>query len=197
MILIERIRDFLWHYATTGLQKTQRRGRGLKLTEVGTAVVYGVYESPDQFRTFNAFAADLAQKGIKVYRFVYWPSAPKATAGNGDKAGTPPPPVATDESKRLFVITPQDLAFDRCPKALYRQRLAEATEQSFHLLLDTSERFHYVDAYMACLLPAQFKVAFVKELPLKQSPYDLTLKPTEGRGLRERLDLLLCYLDNF
>ena len=184
MILIERIRDFLWHHATTALQKTHRRGRGLKLTEVGTLVLYGVYESPDQFRTFNAFAADLAQKGIKVYRFVYWPSALEST-------------VATDESKRLFVITPQDLAFDRCPKAIFRQRLAESTEQSFHLLLDTSERFHYVDAYMACLLPAQFKVAFVKDIPLKQSPYDLTLKPTEGRNLRERLDLLLCYLDNF
>lgn len=182
MVLIERIRDFLWHYATTGLQRTQGRARGLKLTEVGTAVVYGVYESPDQFRTFNAFAADLERKGIKVYRFVYWPSAPKA---------------ATDESKRLFVITPQDLAFDRWPKALYRQRLAAATEPSFHLLLDTSERFHYVDAYMACLLPARFKVAFAKELPLKQSPYDLTLKPAEGQPLRGRLDLLLHYLDNF
>lgn len=195
MILIERIRDFLWHYATTGLQKTQRRARGMKLTEVGTAVVYGVYESPDQFRTFNAFAADLAQKGIKVYRFVYWPSAPKSE--NGGKPGMTPPPVATDESKRLFVIAPQDLSFDRCPKALYRQRLAQATEPSFHLLLDTSERFHYVDAYMACLLPAQFKVAFAKELPLKQSPYDLTLKPAEGQDLRGRLDLLLHYLDNF
>lgn len=184
MILVERIRDFLWHYATTDLQKAPRRTRGLKLTEVGTAVVYGVYESPDQFRTFNTFATELEAKGIKVYRFVYWPSAPEST-------------VATDEAKRLFVITPQDLAFDRCPKALYRQRLAEATEQSFHLLLDTSERFHYVDAYMACLLPAQFKVAFAKELPLKQSPYDLTLKPAEGQDLRGRLDLLLHYLDNF
>lgn len=184
MILIERIRDFLWHHATTALQKTHRRGRGLKLTEVETLVLYGVYESPDQFRTFNAFAADLAQKGIKVYRFVYWPSALEST-------------VATDESKRLFVITPQDLAFDRCPKAIFRQRLAESTEQSFHLLLDTSERFHYVDAYMACLLPAQFKVAFVKDMPLKQSPYDLTLKPADGQDLRGRLDLLLHYLENF
>ena len=184
MILIERIRDFLWHHATTALQKTHRRGRGLKLTEVETLVLYGVYESPDQFRTFNAFAADLAQKGIKVYRFVYWPSALEST-------------VATDESKRLFVITPQDLAFDRCPKAIFRQRLAESTEQSFHLLLDTSERFHYVDAYMACLLPAQFMVAFVKDMPLKQSPYDLTLKPADGQDLRGRLDLLLHYLENF
>ena len=184
MILIERIRDFLWRYATTDLQKAPRRSRGLKLTEAKTLVLYGVYETPDQFRTFNAFAAELERKGLKVYRFVYWPSALEAT-------------VATDEAKRLFVITPQDLAFDRCPKALYRQRLAEATEQSFHLLLDTSERFHYVDAYMACLLPAQFKVAFVKEMPLKQSPYDLMLKPTEGQDLRGRLDLLLHYLDNF
>ncbi|MDE7150226.1 MAG: hypothetical protein K2O01_07470, partial [Bacteroidales bacterium] len=158
-----------------------------------------IYESPEQFRTFNAFAADLAQRGIKVYRFIYWPTAgPQQTAdGAGSKTAALMPPVATDESQRLFVITPQDLAFNRCPKAVCRQHLAAATEKSFHLLFDTSERFHYLDAYMASLLPARFKIGFAKDMPLKQQPYDLTLKPAEGGDLRGRLDLLLCYLNVF
>lgn len=201
MALIERIRHGLWQHATVALLKEHRTGRGLKPNDIKTAVLYGLYESPDQFRTFNAFAAELAQKGIKVYRFVYWPtatSAPSVTAAPAG-AGQPAlsPPVATDEASRLFVITPQDLAFNRCPKVAFRQHLAAATEKSFHLLLDTSERFHYMDAYMASLLPAQLKIGFVKEMPLRQQPYDLTLKPAEGQGLRERLDLLLCYLNVF
>lgn len=199
MALIERIRNGLWQQATAALLKEQRIGRGLKLEEAETAVLYGMYESPDQFRTFNAFAAALAQKGIKVYRFVYWPAATATptTAKTTEKPAAVPPPVATDESSRLFVITPQDLAFNRCPKAAFRQHLAAATEKSFHLLLDTSERFHYIDAYMASLLPAQLKIGFAKEMPLRQQPYDLTLKPAEGKDLRERLDLLLCYLNVF
>lgn len=196
MALIERIRTMLWHHATTALLKEHRCGRGLKLNEAETAVLYGIYESPDQFRTFNAFAADLAQKGLRVYRFIYWPTAPQ-TAQTGEKTIAVPPPVASDESNRLFVITPQDLAFNRCPKAVYRQHLAAATEKSFHLLIDTSEQFHYMDAYMASLLPAQLKIGFAKEMPLRQQPYDLTLKPAENKNLRERLDLLLCYLNVF
>lgn len=201
MALIERIRHELWHHATTALLKEHRTGRGLKPNEIKTAVLYGLYESPDQFRTFNAFAAELAQKGIKVYRFVYWPTTTAASPATNAPAGSKPlplsPPVATDESSRLFVITPQDLAFNRCPKAAFRLHLASVTEKSFHLLLDTSERFHYMDAYMASLLPAQLKIGFVKEMPLRQQPYDLTLKPADGQGLRERLDLLLCYLNVF
>lgn len=161
MALIERIRTVLWHRATTILLKEHRKGRGLRLEDAETAVLYGMYESPDQFRTFNAFADDLARRGLKVYRFVYWPTAvPAADAKAGGKSAPAAPPVATDESRRLFVITPQDLAFNGCPKAVYRQRLAAATESSFHLLLDTSERFHYLDAYMASLLPARFKIGF-------------------------------------
>lgn len=208
MALIERIRNQLWRQAATALLKSRRANRGLKLSEARTAVLYGLYESPEQFRIFNEFAADLERNGLKVYRFLYCPtegnlskaskaagSVPPSATGTDGNAGAGLP--VTDEAQRLFVITPQDLAFNRCPKAAFRQKLAGATENSFHLLLDTSERFHHVDAYMAGLLPARFKIGFAKDLPLKQSPYDLTLKPAEGKSLRERLDLLLLYLNNF
>lgn len=203
--MIELTRNILWHRATTLLQNDPRKVRGMRLDQAKTVVVYGLYESADQFRTFNAFASSLAQQGLKVYRFVYYPPdalSPATMAFRFKIFGlkpmsVPSMPIKTDVEKGLFVISPLDIAFNRCPKPLFRQQLASKTEKTFDLFFDTSERFHYVDAYMTSLLPASFKIGFSKEIPLEKLPYDLMLKPGEGQDLRERLDLLLCYLNNF
>lgn len=188
MSLIERIRTVIWQRQTLQLLERRPGGRGIPLSEAKTALIYGAYESSEQFHTFCAFADQLAHQGLKVYRVIYSPVSP---------AKGEPEAVVSDPAQRLFVIRPQDLVFRRYPEGAYCRRLADVTEDVFDLVLDTSEQSHFVDVYMTALLPARLKIGFVKDIPLKQSPYDLTVRPSENQNLGGRLNLLLHYLDVF